>query len=167
MDRSGKHAKRWKTYTAGLGACGLVAVAAATDGSTPGSGGLSPEAVVRAVESARGTAPASAGNSSSNSSSNSSFNSSSNSSSNTSSNSSSIASPDRVSLSAGGRGRDRRARPGPDGPARVVQAAARYGPRGAERDQQWSHGQTMRPLPRRPEHRLDRSTGRDGTPRDQ
>ncbi len=48
MDKRNKVPKRWKTYTAGLGACGLVAAAAATDGSAPG--GSPPESVVRAVE---------------------------------------------------------------------------------------------------------------------
>ena len=48
-------------FAAGLGACGLVASAAVTDGSV---GSSPPDAVIRAVQSALHAQPASAGNSS-------------------------------------------------------------------------------------------------------
>jgi hypothetical protein len=82
MDERKRVPQNWKTYAAGLGACGLVASAAVTDGSV---GSSPPEAVIRAVQSALYTQEASAGNSSSNSSNNSSSNSSSNSNSNSNS----------------------------------------------------------------------------------
>jgi hypothetical protein len=64
MDNRKRVPRHWKTYAAGLGACGLVATAAASDGRI---GSSPPEAVVRAIESALTTQEASAGNSSSNS----------------------------------------------------------------------------------------------------